>query len=293
MFADRLRKSWIARRQSRAIDSVMRFGEEGLVIGAGTVLAKSIASSRHVSIDVSDARLQALLATAHLSVPTTAALAHLGKAVERWNDGEEVLAAMHLALSRLERLAEPETDAHRLFLAESLLKDGIEADVIVGVIAAGYPIFGQFRKYSPDQARVPAGSGRTSGQWTTGGWGAAVGLSPDAQAIPSTFIAGGERIQKPYACKLAHMDCTDAALNAAHVHDEVANDNMPRKDLENCTYANTACDVLSLAIKYVPLLDYGGVIFPHRGVVIFRKGQVDTYYRPLSGGRAPPFSRRP
>ena len=41
MLADRLSKAWDARRRSTAIDPVMRFSDEGLVLGAGTVLAKS------------------------------------------------------------------------------------------------------------------------------------------------------------------------------------------------------------------------------------------------------------
>lgn len=37
MLAERLNKAWAARRGSSAIDVVMRFADEGLVLGAGTV----------------------------------------------------------------------------------------------------------------------------------------------------------------------------------------------------------------------------------------------------------------
>jgi hypothetical protein len=68
---------------------------------------------------------------------------------------------MHLALSGLDRLERPVVDARRLFFADRLLSGGFPADVIVRAL-------GDIAKYSPDQPRVPAGSGRTSGQWTTG-----------------------------------------------------------------------------------------------------------------------------
>ena len=124
MLADRLDKTWRARRRSTSIEPVMRFSDEGLVLGAGTLLAKSGGSSREISIDPSEPRLLALLAAAHLRRPTAGALAHLGKAAERRREGNDALADMHLALSQLDRLAQPEADAHRLFLADGLLSAG-------------------------------------------------------------------------------------------------------------------------------------------------------------------------
>ena len=169
MLAEHLDKAWSAWRQSTEIDSVMRFAEDGLIFGAGTVLAKSDPSSRQISIDLSEPRLQTLLTVAHLRAPTSMELAHLGKAAKCWNEGQDALAAMHLALSRLDRLKQSEADAHRVFLADGLLKYGIEADAVVAAIEAGPPSFGSLRKYDPDQPRVSAGNGRQSGQWTSGG----------------------------------------------------------------------------------------------------------------------------
>jgi hypothetical protein len=75
---------------------------------------------------------------------------------------------MHLALSGLDKLERPATDAHRLFLADGLLKTGFDADTIVKALDLDPSPDGQVAKYSPDQPRVPAGGGRTSGEWTTG-----------------------------------------------------------------------------------------------------------------------------
>ena len=166
MLAERLDKAWGARLRSTANDPVMRFSDEGLVLGAGTVLAKSGGSGRDNTINPLAPRLQALLAAAHLRRPTAEALAHLRKAAERWRDGQDALAAMHLVLSQVDRLEEPEADAHRLFLADGLLNAGLEEPAIIAAIEAGGPALEQFVKYNQDQPRVPAGSGRTSGEWT-------------------------------------------------------------------------------------------------------------------------------
>jgi hypothetical protein len=137
MLADQLAKAWRERRGSVAIDAAMRFSDEGLVLGAGTVLAPTGDSGRDVSIEPAEPRLRALLAAAHRRPPAAGALAHLRKAAQRWNEGADVLAAMHLALSGLGRLERPRADAHRLFLADGLLKSGLEAGAIIAAIEAG------------------------------------------------------------------------------------------------------------------------------------------------------------
>jgi hypothetical protein len=158
----------------------------------------------------------------------------------------------------------------------------------------GDPVFERLYKYDPDQPRVPAGSGKTSGEWTSGGASASSSQStasfhsvPEVNPNSITDVSGRASI---YACQNATIDCIDAALEAADLG--AANDNgLPTADLNKCRDANFSCNVLSIAIEDIPLLDYGGVIFPHRGVVIMRKGQLDVYYQPLPGGRTPPFKR--
>ena len=292
MLAERLDKAWRERRRSIGVDPLMRFSDEGLVLGAGTVLAATGRSGREISIDPREPRLQALLAAAHLRRPTAGAIAHLRKAAERWSEGQDALAAMHLALSKLDRLEQPEADAHRLFLTDGLLKGGIGAGAIIGAIEAGGPAFERLHKYDPNQPRVPAGSGRQSGEWTSGGGDSTASSDSEAEVNPSTITEVSQPIGSIYACKIATVDCIDVALADADLGQ--ANDNgMPTADINRCREAYTACELLSMAIEDVPFLDYGGVIFPHRGVVIMRKGQLDVYHQPLSGGRTPPFSRRP
>jgi hypothetical protein len=145
----------------------MRFSNVGLVLGAETILAPARASARDVTVDVTDRRLVALLAAAHLRRPASLDLAHIHKAADRWRAGDDALVAMHLALSRLSHLADPVRDAQRLFLADGLLKAGFSANTIVKALDLDASPAGRVSKYSPDQPRVPAGSGRASGEWTT------------------------------------------------------------------------------------------------------------------------------
>ena len=180
MLSEWLGKEWLARCASTPIDPVMRFSDEGLVLGAGTVLAPAATSDRSISMDRLELRLLALLAAAHRRTPTAAALAHIRKAIERRREGEEALAAMHLALSLEARLEQPEADAHRLFLADGLLDAGVDAETILKALDLGASAVELLSRYSPDQPRVPAGSGRASGQWTNGDAGESAG--PQASA---------------------------------------------------------------------------------------------------------------
>ncbi len=139
------------------------------MLGAGTLLAPAGASSRDIAIDTADPSLLALLTAAHRRTPTVSALRHLGKAAERWRVGDDAMAAFHLTLSRLDRLGRADADAHRLFLADGLLRAGLEPEVLVKALDLGER--DDLARYSPDQPRVPAGSGRSSGEWTAGSGG--------------------------------------------------------------------------------------------------------------------------
>ena len=180
MLADRLGKEWRARRASAPIDAVMRFSDAGLVLGAGTVLASADASGPGIRIEGDEPRLLALLAAAHSRMPVTESLMHIRNAARRWNEGEPSLAAIHLALSGVDRLRRPEADACRLFLADRLLQAGLPTDTLLKALDLGPPATGALSKYNPNQPRVPAGSGRTSGEWSSTGAGTPVNPSASA-----------------------------------------------------------------------------------------------------------------
>jgi hypothetical protein len=289
MLADRLGKAWEACRASTTIDRNMRFADEGLVLGAGTILARSRGSARDIAIDANGHRLTALLAAAHLRNPSFSDLAHLRKAAEVWSQGDDALAAMHLALSRLNQLREPEADAHRLFLADGLLKSGVPADEIVFAIERGPAAFQRLHKYSADQPRVPAGSGRPSGQWTSGSAG---GAAPSSTSSPPGTLNTGVimPIIGDDACNLARTDCVQHAMIDDYGK-AAANDNFdPQvtavRRMADCAKTNVLCSMVSFGVEVLPNAVRGAAIFPDGGVVVMEKGKEDMYIP--RGGRIPP-----
>jgi hypothetical protein len=88
------------------------------------------------------------------------------RAGEIWRAGEKTLAQIHLAFLGLPKI--DETDAYRLFLAGTALEKGASSSDLMK--ALGFPRAARdIEKYREDQPRIPAGSGRESGQWTSGG----------------------------------------------------------------------------------------------------------------------------
>jgi hypothetical protein len=196
-----LAKSWGERLASAPIDEVMRFSEAGLLLGAGTVLAPSIGRGE-VRLEGREPRLLALLAAAHRRAPAAGSLTHLRKAAQRWNEGEADLAAIHLALSGVSRLGKPRADAQRLFLADGLLEAGLAASAIFDALGLGSSNAKALSKYSPNQPRVPAGSGRASGEWTSAGTAAPVEGRPAARRAATARRAaaqGPHQTPKPLA----------------------------------------------------------------------------------------------
>jgi hypothetical protein len=309
MLANRLEDAWRECRKTRRIDPIMRFTREGLVLGAGTVLVTSGASERDVTIDPLAPRLRALLAAAHLVPPRIEALAHLRSAADAWRRGDSPLAAMHLVLSGLDRLQQPQRDSHRLFLAEALLGEGVSADTILAVVETG-----DLQKFDPDQPRVPAGSGRTSGQWTNGDAvdeavvtfeqenrspaetsdadnSASNGPRPIPNAAVNQVRLGNPNLQEaatqgryagPDACYRAKKDCWENAYIRTHSPD-AANDNWDRNAVLNCSLAEDACLVIGFAVDTVHFLRRGAVLYPDGGVVIADKGNPDDYVYYPSG----------
>jgi hypothetical protein len=158
MTHDEIKAAWDkAAAGPLAVD--LRFDGGALVLGAGTVLAKAGAP-------VDEMGLAARLAAAHGHTVEALPLRHVRRAIETWREGDEALALIHLALSGLAKLARPKDDARRLFMADALLKLGVEPTAVVKTLGLG-PASNPLDKYNPDQPRVAAGNGRVSGQWTS------------------------------------------------------------------------------------------------------------------------------
>jgi hypothetical protein len=145
----------------------MEISGEGLMLGAGTVLAGMAREGRgrpRLALD-DEPRVMALLATAYERPVEVRLLAKLRRAAELWNDGEKALAHIHLAHTGLPPCGPDQ--ALRLFVAAELIEAGVTPETLMK--AQGFdPAPLAMLKFNPAQPRWPAGTGRDSGRWSGG-----------------------------------------------------------------------------------------------------------------------------
>ncbi|HLH12050.1 MAG TPA: hypothetical protein VKV77_09255 [Methylovirgula sp.] len=161
-----LRKRFEAHRQLHALDERAVLLDCGLVLGAGTQLIRMRRDRLGLPVlacAADEERALALLTIAHRRPPSADLFRHVQSAAEYWRAGDKALANLRLAFARLPRL-ESEMDAWRLHLAGALLDGGFSPRRLLRELG-----YGDLTKYDPDEPRVPAGHGRASGEWGSGG----------------------------------------------------------------------------------------------------------------------------
>jgi hypothetical protein len=204
---DAFERAWRHWGLGRPLRREMTFTQAGLALGRGTLLAqfeKNGLAAGSLALDGNEARVLSLLAAAYREPLCGGILEKIRRAGEFWRAGDKALAHIHLAFLGLPKI--DEAGAYRLFLAGTALEKGVSPSELMkalGLPGAPWDI----EKYSPDQPRVPAGSGRESGQWTTGGDGGAprqtfvqrVEFSMDgatmSDANPQGIVAGAQYAQ--------------------------------------------------------------------------------------------------
>ena len=136
---------------------------QGLVLGAGTLLAKL--DGKALPIEADQERIWTLLSVAYGHGVPLAVLGSLRRVAKHWHGGDKCLAAIHLAQMGLPEIGEDA--AYRLSLAAGLIDAGLAPGWLAQELGFDRPA--GLGKYNPDQPRVPAGSGRESGEWTSSG----------------------------------------------------------------------------------------------------------------------------
>lgn len=155
--------------RARRLRPRMEISGEGLMLGAGTVLAGMGQDERgrpRLAFD-DEPRALALLATAYERPVDARLLGKLLRAAELWNDGEKALAHIHLAHASLPPCGEAQ--ALRLFVADELIEAGATPAALMK--AQGFdpaPLDLLKANFNPAQPRWAAGSGRDSGRWSGG-----------------------------------------------------------------------------------------------------------------------------
>ncbi len=169
MLHKKLEDAWQARGRTVPISPVLKFAPEGLVLGAGTIVVPAN-EPRHLRSAVDDeARILALLSAAYGKAVAPSVLGNIARAAKAWSEGDDCLAYIHLAHARLPELQDVQEASRRLFIVDHFMKAGTSPRVVLAVLglkASGIDAVEKF--YNLNEPRVPAGSGRTSGQWTRG-----------------------------------------------------------------------------------------------------------------------------
>ncbi len=166
------------------------------MLGAKTILAKRLHDG---SLEGEDARILTLLSVAYGKPVDPSVVGAIRRASKHARAGDECMASMHIALVPLPRLSDPSEAARRLFIADGLMEDGVSPrDIWTALDFDPAPLDALEKEYNPNQPRVPAGSGRPSGQWTREGAGSevadAVGTAAAyAEAATNTVAPGAIR----------------------------------------------------------------------------------------------------
>jgi hypothetical protein len=169
MIVEEIEKAWAARGIAAPFFPTPAFVGDKLMLGAGTELAQATLDPPTLKKDswTRDARLTALLAAAFRRPIGDRARAHFRRALHKRVKGDDLAASLHLALMGLPRLDCKQGAARRLFAADRLMHAGVTPETIfVALDLDPTPLRELIRQYDPDQPRVPARSGPTSGQWT-------------------------------------------------------------------------------------------------------------------------------
>ena len=164
----------------------------GLVLGGGTRLVRM--RGGRLDLEGYRERVLALLAVAYRHPVSTDVLLHVRDASAHWQRGDKALANLRLAFAEIPRL-EDRRQIVSLSVAEQLLDKGVSPHTLLSKLGFDSA---DLQKFNPSQPRLPAGSGRSSGQWAraAGAVAGAAGsfLAGASPRIVSALAAFGSRL---------------------------------------------------------------------------------------------------
>jgi hypothetical protein len=170
----------------------MIFTPQGLMLGAGTILVPAERIRRLEDLKGREQQVLALLSAAYNMAVAPSVLGNIARAAKSWSDGDDVVAHIHLAHTGLHALNDFPKAAHRLRMAKGALDHGASPRAVFEALRLNARYIDALEKrYNPEQPRVPAGSGPTSGQWTDGeaaGEDVATAKTPARDATPGSSL---------------------------------------------------------------------------------------------------------
>ena len=210
-----LEKIWNRRLQSYPFYPLVELTERGLMFGAGTSLARlrrDESGAAVLDVECDRERILALLAVVYGRPLFFDALRHIEGAVKEWRRGDKALANIRLAYARFPRLERRE-EARPLFIAAALLKAGVSPRSLMKQYGFD-PLILDFDKYVPSQPRVPPGSGRQSGRWTSDGAATAANDQSRSEAHSTIHLVAEDLEQKKEEDQKALPEAERRALRA-------------------------------------------------------------------------------
>lgn len=196
-----IREEWRRSVRLQPVHQSMTFTENGLVLGAGTVLAKADLGRfdrPETPLNEAEVRMVALLAAAYGATVSRSALDHIWRASDQWGCGETCLASIHLAYTGLPKLEDPEEASFRLFLADRALTDGVTPRELLKACGVDPESVDLLKaRFNPAQPRVPAGHGLESGRW-------AGSDAPAPAALPTKLPIGFVTYEPAQPRELGH-----------------------------------------------------------------------------------------
>jgi hypothetical protein len=164
---EHLRDAWSERKRAVPICAALHISPNGLVLGAGTILLPAEGGRRLAKLQGQEARLLALLSATYGRPIAPSVLGNIERAAKSWRDGDDLLAAIHLAHAGLREPQDSHAAARRLFMADGLIKAGTSPfDIFEALHLDASYIEAVEKLYNPLEPRVPAGNSIFSGRWT-------------------------------------------------------------------------------------------------------------------------------
>jgi hypothetical protein len=163
------RKRWSEEAWIRPFHPYPNIGDDGLMLGAGTILAPMKLDQFGVpvlALEGNEEKILTLLSLGYRQRISIDALKFIKRASMQWARGEKALAHFELAYARLPRF-ETRDDARLLFYSDGMLQLGVPPRMLMSYVGLDTGEL-DLLKYNRDEPRVPAGHGHESGEWTSG-----------------------------------------------------------------------------------------------------------------------------
>jgi hypothetical protein len=182
------------------------------MLGAGTILLPAEGIRKLKSLKGQEQQVLALLSVAYNTALAPSVLSNIERGTKSWSEGDDFVAHIHLAHTGLHPLDDFPRAAYRLCMARGALDHGASPRAVFEALHLDAHYIDTLEKrYNPAQPRVPAGSGRTSGEWTDSeeaGENAATGKRPTGEAAQALSLLS--RMPLPAASFLSSLDAAQA-----------------------------------------------------------------------------------